>query len=289
MTPIRLTKDGRHASAGTLTKAVRAYAKEKGTADGRVRSWIAYMMLTGLFKNAEEDGRGVTMTIKGGVALELRLHPTPRATEDIDVVIHGTADLLKALDQSIAMENGEPRANGGFTFQRKGEARDLKNGAWRTELTVRYEGTAWNTISVDIAAEEIPDVEPEYLDAIDLSPLMLPGPKSVPCLPLYHQLAQKLHGMTQPPRAYGRNERAKDLVDVLLLKESVAVTADLRRVCVSVFERRGTHAWPPQLDVHDHWRGEFRRLVTEYGLEVEGLEGGVSDALHLIARIDVAS
>ena len=29
MTPIRLTKDGRHASAGTLTKAVRAYAKEK--------------------------------------------------------------------------------------------------------------------------------------------------------------------------------------------------------------------------------------------------------------------
>lgn len=286
MTQIRLTKDGRHVSAGPLTKAVRAYAKTNGTADGRVRSWIAYMMLSGLLQKASEEGSGVPMTVKGGVALELRLHPTPRATDDIDLVIHAAGDLMQALDRSLIMENGEPRVHGGFSFQRKGAARDLMNGAWRTEVTVRYEGSAWNTISVDVAREEIPDVAPEYLDAIDLSPLKLPGPNVVPCLPLHHQLAQKIHGMTQPPRKNERNERAKDLVDVLLIQDSLGDMTEIRNVCVTVFEKRGTHAWPPQLEVPEHWRDEFGKLISEYGMTIESLEAGVRDARDLIVRID---
>lgn len=284
----RLTKDGRHLSAGTLTKAVRAHAKAQGMADGRVRSWVAYMMLSGLLQQVAEDGIGSAMTVKGGVALELRLHPTPRATEDIDLVVHDAGDLMASLDRSLATERGEPRLHGGFSFQRKGEARDLMNGAWRTELTVRYEGGAWNTISVDIAREEIPGVAPEYLTAIDLSPLMLPGPRLVPCLPLAHQVAQKIHGMTQPPRTNGRNERAKDLVDVLLLEESLGDLTALRRVCVRVFDTRGTHAWPPQLTIQEHWRDEFGRLVSDYGIKVEDLESGVRDAQDVIRRIDIA-
>ncbi len=226
------------------------------------------------------------MTVKGGVALELRLHPTPRATDDIDLVIHDAGDLLQALDRSLLSENDEPRVHGGFTFQRKGEPRDLLNGAWRTEITVRYEGTAWNAISVDVAGEEIPDVAPEYINAIDLSPLLLPGPAFVPCLPLNHQLAQKLHGMTQPPREGRRNERAKDLVDVLLIEALVGDMAEVRRICVSVFETRGTHEWPPTPEVHEHWRDEFGRLVAEYGLQVGSLEEGVTEARELITRID---
>lgn len=61
MTRHRLTKDGRHPSAGTLTKAVRSWAMDQGVADGRVRSWIAYMMLSGLLQEAEREGAGVTV------------------------------------------------------------------------------------------------------------------------------------------------------------------------------------------------------------------------------------
>jgi len=286
MTRIRLTKDGRHLSAGTLTKAVRAYAKETGTADGRVRSWVAYMMLSGLLQDVARDEGGAAMTVKGGVALELRLHPTPRATDDIDLVVHGTDNLMQALDRSLISENDEPRVHGGFTFQRKGEPRDLQNGAWRIEMTVRYEGSAWNTISVDLAGEEIPGVVPEYIDAIDLSVLHLPGPDVVPCLPVNHQLAQKIHGMTQPPKEGRRNERVKDLVDVLLIEELLGEMAELRRTCVNVFEARGTHEWPPTLEVHEHWRGEFGRLAAEYGLQVGSLEEGAAQASELIARIE---
>jgi hypothetical protein len=286
VTPVRLTKDGRHLSAGTLTKAVRAYAKQAGTTDGRARSWVAYMMLSGLLQKVARDEGGVAMTVKGGVALELRLHPTPRATDDIDLVIHGAEDLMQSLDRSLLSVNDEPRVHGGFTFQRKGEPRDLLNGAWRVEIAVRYEGGAWNTISVDLAGEEIPNVAPEYIPAINLAPLLLPGPDSVPCLPLNHQLAQKIHGMTQPPREGRRNERAKDLVDVLLLGEFIEDVAALRQVCVSVFEARGAHEWPPMLEVLEHWRDEFRRLSEEYGLKLGSLEEGVAEARELIARID---
>ena len=286
MTSIRLTKDGRHLSAGTLTKAVRALAKETGTADGRVRSWVAYMMLLGLLQKVARDEGGAAMTVKGGVALELRLHPTPRATDDIDLVIHGTDNLMQALDRSLLSQNDEPRVHGGFTFQRKGEPRDLLNGAWRTEITVRYEGTAWNTISVDVAGEEIPYVAPEYIKAIDLSALRLHGPAVVPCLPLHHQLAQKIHGMTQPPKEGRRNERSKDLIDVLLIDAFVGDLSELRRTCVSVFAARGTHEWPPTLEVYEHWRDEFGRLAAEYGLQVGSLEGGVMKARELIASVE---
>ncbi|MCC7002906.1 MAG: nucleotidyl transferase AbiEii/AbiGii toxin family protein [Gemmatimonadaceae bacterium] len=244
------------------------------------------MMLSGLLQKAAKEDGCAAMTVKGGVALELRLHPTPRATDDIDLVIHGAGDLVQSFDSSLVPENGEPREHGGFTFQRKGEPRDLHNGAWRIEIAVRYEGTAWNTISVDLAGEELPDVAPEYINAIDLAPLRLPGPASVPCLPLTHQLAQKIHGMTHPPREGRRNERAKDLVDVLLLKEELDDLAELRLVCLSVFAKRGTHEWPPMLEVHEHWREEVLRLSEEYGLGNGTLEEGVSKARTLIARID---
>lgn len=226
------------------------------------------------------------MTVKGGVALELRLHPTPRATDDIDLVIHGAENLMEAIDRSLRSEHDEPRVHGGFTFQRKGEPRDLRNGAWRIEMTVRYEGTAWNTISVDVAGEEIPDVAPEYITAIDLSALHLPGPDVIPCLPLHHQLAQKIHGMTQPPQEGGRNERAKDLVDVLLIEAFLGEMAELRRTCVRVFEARGTHEWPPTLKVPEHWRDEFGKMAAEYGLHVGSLEEGAIKARELIARIE---
>jgi len=94
--------------------------------------------------------------------------------------------------------------------------------------------------------------------------------------------------MTQPLRANARNERARDLVDVLLLKESPDDLTELRRVCVNVFETRGTHTWPPHLEVHEHWRDEFARLASDYGLIVESLDSGVRAARDFIVRIDRA-
>jgi hypothetical protein len=42
-------------------------------------------------------------------------------------------------------------------------------------------------------------------------------PSQLPCLPLRLHVAQKLHGMTLPPRPGKLNERFRDLMDLLLM------------------------------------------------------------------------
>lgn len=285
-----LTTEGRYPSAGTLGKAVSAHARSEGLAEGRVRAWVAYMMLAGRFAAAAAEKRGAGMTVKGGVALELRLHPTARATDDIDIIVQQpNGDILNALDTSLTTENEVAAEHEGFTFQRKGQAITLESGAIRLALSVRYEGGAWTTISIDLAPEELPGIPPEYIQAIDLSDFHLKGPGMIPCLPLNHQIAQKIHGMTQPPREGSRNERVKDAADLLLLEERVTDYRELRQACKQVFEFRRTHEWPPKTGSHDHWREEYDRLAKEYGLRHATFEGGIAAITRFIARIEEAS
>ena len=68
------------------------------------------------------------------------------------------------------------------------------------------------------------------------------GPAQLPCLPLRFHVAQKLHGMTLPPRPGKQNERFRDLVDLLLME--TMTTHDyvaLRAACELVFRNRNTH------------------------------------------------
>lgn len=89
--------------------------------------------------------------------------------------------------------------------------------------------------------------------------LAVTGPAQLPCLPLRFHVAQKLPGMTLPPRSGKQNERFRDLVDLLLM--DTMITHDyvaLRAACELVFRNRNTHAWPPDLStVPAHWE---RRL-----------------------------
>ncbi|MGH7653720.1 MAG: nucleotidyl transferase AbiEii/AbiGii toxin family protein [Gemmatimonadaceae bacterium] len=245
-------------------------------------------MLAGRLAQARE-GRAPGMTIKGGVALELRLRPTPRATDDIDIIVPlGEADLLATLDRALTTEEGASAPYEGFTFQRKGQVRQLGNGAIRLGVSVRYKGGSWTSISIDLTAEELPGVTAEEVMAIDLSPFGLQGPTVVPCLPLDHQIAQKIHGVTKPADGGRQNERAKDAADLLLIEGQVTDYVSLREVCVQVFDHRDTHPWPPQPVVHEHWRDEYGRYVADYALGYATLEDCIGAIGRFIARIDVA-
>jgi len=95
--------------------------------------------------------------------------------------------------------------------------------------------------------------EIEWLPAIPLTESFgVTGPDALPCLPLRHHVAQKLHGMTLPPRPGKRNERFRDLIDLLLMEALVVDYQDLRKSCEHVFKTRSTHAWPPPLDLPEH-------------------------------------
>jgi hypothetical protein len=270
-------------SAGVLARYAQAYARELGVAEGRVRAWVAYMIMAGVLDRAT-NADSPLFIVKGGVALELRLRDRARATKDIDIVLRDTtADLADSLEEALT---GEPYQ--GFYFRRKGQPLLLDNGAVNMEFGVTYKGQPWTSVSVDIARAEAGEADVEWVDAIALTDALgVTGPAQLPCLPLRFHIAQKLHGMTLPPRPGKQNERFRDLVDLLLM--DAMITHDyvaLRAACELVFRNRNTHAWPPDLaTVPAHWAQPFARLAAELELAETDVEVALVRVRDLVARI----
>lgn len=240
MTADRKRPTGPPPSAGVLARYAQAYAREFGVAEGRVRGWVAYMIMAGVLERAA-DADAPTFIVKGGVALELRLRDRARATKDIDIVLRDPkGDLAEALERAMTGE-----AYQGFSFRRKGQPLLLDNGAVNIEIAVTYRGQPWTSVSVDIARAEAGESDVEWVDAIALTDdFGVTGPTQLPCLPLRFHVAQKLHGMTLPPRPGKQNERFRDLIDLLLMETMISHDhGSLREACELVFRSRNTHAW----------------------------------------------
>jgi hypothetical protein len=270
-------------SAGVLARYAQAYARELGVAEGRVRAWVAYMIMAGVLERATHADSPLFI-VKGGVALELRLRDRARATKDIDIALRDTAaDLASSLEDALT---GEPYQ--GFSFRRKGEPLLLDNGAVNIEFGVTYKGQPWTSVSVDIARAEPGEADVEWVNAIALTDALgVSGPAQLPCLPLRFHVAQKLHGMTLPPRPGKQNERFRDLVDLLLMDAMITHDyAVLREACELVFRNRNTHSWPPDLStVPAHWAQPFSRLAEELELAETDLEAALVRVRDFVARI----
>ena len=270
-------------SAGVLARYAQAYARELGVAEGRVRAWVAYMIMAGVLERHESAG-SPRFIVKGGVALELRLRDRARATKDIDIVLRDPrADLANSLEEALT---GEPYQ--GFSFRRKGQPLLLDNGAVNMKFAVTYRGQPWTSISVDIARAEAGEADVEWVDAIALTDVFgVTGPAQLPCLPLRFHVAQKLHGMTLPPRPGKQNERFRDLVDLLLMDAMLTQDDDaLREACELVFSTRNTHPWPPDLTAAPpHWARPFAELAKELELPDTNVEAALASVRRLVARI----
>ena len=102
-------------------------------------------------------------------------------------------------------------------------------------------------------------------------------------------MAQKIHGMTQPPKGDDEaNERFRDLADLLLMRELITDLAGVRAACVEVFALRGTHAWPPAVEPPEAWEEPFAALAAELELPVSTLVEAVEAAVALIGEIEAS-
>ena len=243
------------------------------------------MILAGVLERSAGTPDGYRFTVKGGVALELRFRTRARATKDIDLVLHdGDAELERALERAVADQEYQ-----GFIFRRKGEPLHLDNGTISMQLAVTYRGDAWTSITVDLARSEPGEADVEFVPAIALKDAFgITGPTDLPVIPLLMHVAQKLHGMTLPPRPGKRNERFRDLVDLLLLEEMVTDYSGLRDVCELVFRTRGTHDWPPPLEVPVHWVEPFARLTRDLELPIVDAETAIVRVRTFVERIRAA-
>lgn len=95
--------------------------------------------------------------------------------------------------------------------------------------------------------------------------------------------------MTLPPQPGRRNQRYRDLVDLLLLREWVSDYEAVKRACQAVFVRRGTHRWPLFFEVPEHWVEPFRQMASDLNLEVDDIYQAAIEIRQFISEIDEAA
>jgi hypothetical protein len=266
-----------------LGQLVARYAEDAGLALRRVRLQISAMAFVGALERVREEDSHQRFLIKGGMACELRFQEKARTTRDLDAVFHGSLDeLLSDLDAAFA----EPYS--GFTFA-YGDPRPVgATSAQRFEVKLQYQGRAWGTLRVEVSPPEgRSGDEADRVPAISVAVFGLEGPEFVACLSLRYQIAQKLHACTE--RFDDReNERAHDLIDLLLMEELIEDYLGVRQACLETFEIRDTHAWPPALNAEPNWREVYAALAEEFAFPITDVDEAVAGVQAMIARINEA-
>lgn len=221
--------------------------------------------------------------LKGGIAIELRLHHRARATKDVDAIFFGEADALeKDLDEALS----EPYA--GFTFQRH-EVEEFGDDRFRrVNVKLFYRGRSWATLKLEVAQRESAKIDAEVVTAIPLDEFGLLGPEMVPCLSTRFQIAQKIHAVTEQFEDR-HNDRFRDLIDLILLRGISEDRQPIREACVEIFEVREKHAWPPDLVVQYGWAERFPALADEMQFPIRNVDEAADQVRRFIDEIDAAA
>lgn len=211
--------------------------------------------------------------LKGGIAIELRFGTDARATKDIDLVFFGDPQVLEDdLDAAFDRDYSQ------FAFQRQQIEQMPGTPFHRLSVKLLYRGRAWATLKLEVAPPDARGVDREPVPAIDIAEFGLDGPKVVQCLSTRFQVAQKIHAVTELFEDR-ENERFRDLIDLLLLREIVEDLSSLRDACRK-------HGWPPQLSVPDSWAEPYRALAGEMQFPVADIDDAADVVWAFIAAID---
>jgi Nucleotidyl transferase AbiEii toxin, Type IV TA system len=268
-----------------LHQVLTEAAKAKDLATARLQHWISTMALLGALERANESRAEPSkgLLLKGGVAMELRLGIKARATKDVDFVFHGSVDaLVEDLDEAFA----EPYS--GFSFER-GEPKEIRDtGSYRFDVKLFFgeKRQSWQTLQIEVSPAELDPAEFDEVPAIGIEDFGLAGPESVLCLALRYQIAQKLHACTERFEGGKENDRSRDLIDLILLRDLVEDLAAVREACVKTFERRGKHDWPPELTIEASWPETYAAEAKRYEFETETVEEAAELVRAFIAEIE---
>jgi len=279
-------KDRPPATVRALERWVSDRARETGEGTDALRRGISAMVLAGILGRATDQAGVPLVLVKGGTHMRLRFGASARPSKDLDVAV---AEDATHLDRLLADACREPHL--GFDATPEGPTEPVRDtGAVRVTIKLTYQGAAWGSVKIEAAANEAPPGEVDLLDpAPDLGLFGFRAASQVPCLPARFQIAQKLHAVTEIWE--GRdNDRVRDLIDLQLLAGEVdAITVEsVRAACIHVFERRGLHAWPPQVRVYPGWDATYRALAERIRFPVADVHEAAANVATLIAHIDLA-
>ncbi|WP_310961885.1 nucleotidyl transferase AbiEii/AbiGii toxin family protein [Nocardioides terrisoli] len=227
--------------------------------------------------------------IKGGSAMALRYGRGTRFTQDLDVArVQPLAKFRNDFEDSLAA------GWAGFTGRLVEKAAPRPTGVPTAyvmqpfDVKLDYRGQPWCTVRFELGHNEIGDAdEPEYQLAESLVQLFteigLAAPKPVRVMRADHQVAQKLHALSE-----SGSDRVRDLVDLQLLDKGEALDrAQVKATCLRLFEYRRRQAWPPTISAGSGWATSYQAAVEDVDVIedvgaavawVNGFIGQIADA-----------
>lgn len=275
--------------AKEFQRLLQRHAVDTGQLPQRIMHLVRVGVVCAMLDDVRHHDGGHLFIIKGGTAMQLRLGIRARATADLDIVFRGHAEeWLSRFDAAIA-----DRTWNGFTVVRKTEpvpidVPGLGYQPWRVPLQIRYEGRDFGSTALEVAIDETAVHNHELIEheGIALTHFAIDPPRLIPCLDVPHQIAQKLHAVTEPlPEG---NDRVRDIIDIWLL-EALLEPDDLaavRKATIRTFGHRRQHGWPPPVIASGSWKRDYPTLIANYPNAPQTLQEAVDYLSDLITRID---
>lgn len=205
--------------------------------------------------------------LKGALALDFRFESGGRATKDIDLVRRDNEEA--ATEDLIAAQATELDDHFVFTIEKVEQREEWQEGALRYRARAELAGRLFDEVIIDIGFSDPLQWEPERLRGPDLLGFADIEPAEVRALPLEQQVAEKLHAYT---RVYGSghpSSRAKDLIDLVLIKSYATLDGSrLREAMRETFRSRALQDLPSSVpEPPPDWETAYRKLATEVGID----------------------
>lgn len=249
----------------------------------------------------DADGRQLFL-LKGGTLLQHRLHATARTTKDVDGLVRGDLDaFLLALEDALAQPWGPLMLRRGEVEVVNVPTRIIKPR--RFDVIIEFRGVTWRRIQFEVSSDEAGIGQDfEAIDPPPLSGFGLPDPDTLVGIAMRFQIAQKIHAVSdphEPPDSI--NDRARDVVDLLLLRDLAAATGsptlpEISAAGAALFRARADEArqlglpartWPPAVIGHTHWGNDYERAAASASIEFS-LDAAVAQINAWIAEVDKA-
>jgi hypothetical protein len=223
---------------------------------------------------------GDAATLKGGLALELRLERA-RTTKDVDLRMMGSPyNILAKLQEAGRRDLGDFMT---FEVGPDESHPEIQNeGMQYNGLRFRAEGKLAGKLygqrfGVDVAFGDPILGEPEVVVAEDVLSFAGIAPPTLRLYPIETHIAEKLHAYTMPHTR--PSSRVKDLPDIALLGTAQTLDAKrLREALEQTFTFRKTHSLPARLpSPPSAWGPHYGTMAREDQLAWPTL-GGVTRA-----------
>lgn len=194
--------------------------------------------------------------VKGGSSLKLRYgNELTRFTTDLDMVRATEHDaFIEKL--TLALRVGWNGFTGTVIAREPAKPKDVPTEYVMQPFDIKmsYNGSPWLTVRLEVGHDEVGDTDdPDHWISPDIvaifEKLGFPAPAPIALMPVTHQVAQKLHGVSEPG-----SERVHDLIDLQLIARNEEIDyAGTKKACQRLFRARRIQGWPPIVVEGEGW------------------------------------